>query len=477
MSTAYHSPNNSTALISGPTEHAAVLHAAGRPGKVTLARRKDGWREQAYTVSELAEALPAIAGESDVYLSTQRFWGWRRIAQLAECGALAVDVDYHKRPELQDAHPQGVLEDALVLLERSRVPAPSLAISSGRGLYLLWLHCPVPRAALPRWNACQKRLWEVLKVLGADRRALDAARVLRVVGTRHSEAGVLVEALTPAGEVWGFEDLAAEVLPLDRAELQDLRVQRAARKPSEGLRAPPKGFTQETLWEARLSDLQALRRLRWFGDLPPGQRDAWLFIAGVAMSWLAPALVMTRELFALAREAGGWSEREAASRMQAVFKRAHMARRGQRVEWNGLGVDPRYRFTNGTIIEWLEITPEEECQMLTLISADERRRRDRERREAERRRAGMMTREEYEGRAQARREEAVRLRSEGLNNGQVAEALGLSKRRVQQLLKAAGWGSEKCVRLYGGVASPEGGIGGEAPAESRGWSESSSLGD
>jgi hypothetical protein len=90
-------------------------------------------------------------------------------------------------------------------------------------------------------------LWEVLKRLGTDRAAIDAARVLRVVGTFHSETGVVVEALVPVGEVRGFEELAMEILPLDRAELRYLRVQRAlrdVRKPSERLQAPPQGFQQ-----------------------------------------------------------------------------------------------------------------------------------------------------------------------------------------------------------------------------------------
>jgi hypothetical protein len=53
---------------------------------------------------------------------------------------------------------------------------PTLAIGSGRGLYLLWLRRPIPRAALPRRTACQKVLWEVLKRLGADRTTIGGDR-------------------------------------------------------------------------------------------------------------------------------------------------------------------------------------------------------------------------------------------------------------------------------------------------------------
>ncbi len=449
----------------GPAEHAAALHPGNRPGRVALARiTPSGWKEQTYTVAELPEVLPAVAGESDVYLSTQRFDGWRRISRLRELAALAVDVDFHRVPELAGSHPMGVLEDALIRLEASKIPAPSLAIASGRGLYLLWLHGPVPRKALPRWNACQRELWNVLKPLGADRGALDAARVLRLIGTKNSKAGLTVEALSDVGDVWEFNELADEVLPMTRAELHDLRIQRAARRPRKRPEAPPQGYTAGTLWEARLSDLQALKRIRWFGPLPAHQRDAWMFVAGVAMSWLAPPVVLTRELFALAREVASWDEREAASRMHAVMKRARMAARKEFVEWNGGPADPRYRFTNSRIIEDLNIEPAEERQMLTIISEDERRRRDRDRDEDRRRRAGAVPRDQYLVTAAQRRTEAARLRSEARSYREIAEVLGVSKSAVIAMLKAAPEGGSKSLRLYGGVAGAkppaEGGEGG-----------------
>jgi hypothetical protein len=463
--------------ITTPNQHAAAVHRA-LPGSVALARKdaKSGaWRETAVPVADLPDVLPAVAGESNVYLSTQRFHGWRRITQLASCGALAVDLDYYRRPELRGLDPERVLETAMIALEEARIPAPSLAIASGRGLYLLWFHSPVPRAALSRWNACQRVLYEVLKPLGADRAALDAARVLRLVGTRHAGTGATVRALQGGdpGEVWEFDVLADEVLPHGRAELHDLRVQRAARaarRPSKSLWAPPQGFTRATLWEARLTDLQRLRELRWFGDPMPDYRDRWLFIAGVAMGWFCEPAVMQRELYALAREAGGWTEGKARSKMQAVFRTVRAATRGERVEWGspGVQVDPRYRMKNATILDWLEITPGEEREMRTIISDDERRRRWRERDEARRREAGAVPREEYLGSAAARRERVLKLRQdEGMSLRRIAEITGIALSEVHRF--SASFSAQKpttqnpidkpcseSLPLYGGVAAPQG---------------------
>jgi hypothetical protein len=426
-------PDDSGELwIRSPKHHGVLVHTGGM-GSVTIAQatRAGYWRERSYPVEVALQLLDHHRGRADVYLSMQRFRGRRRVAHLLSMGSLYADLDYYRVPELSDLDPRRVLDLALAALGHASMPPPTLAISSGRGLYLLWLHSPIPRSALPRWTACQHELYEVLRPLGADRTALDAARVLRVVGTLHGEAGVMVEALTPADQVRDFDRLADKILPLARDKLRDIRIQRAlraARMAQDRPQAPPEGFTHATLWEARLTDLQKLRELRWFGQPMPDYRDRWMFVAGVGMSWLAVPQVLRRELYALAAEIGGWTEAQARSKLSAVMSRAHAAARGERVEWAGLEWDPRYRLKNHTIIELLEITAEEERELKTIISDEERRRRDRERKNPE------MTRREYETSAARRRVQARRMAAEGLTRQQIADALGWSKRHVQRVL-------------------------------------------
>ena len=429
--------------IRTPREHGELLHAGGK-GTISISKKRPDrplypWDERNYPVEVAVDLLDHYRGRDDVYLSTQRFRGRRRIAQLLSLSSLHADLDYYKVPELAGAEPKRVLDDALKVLDKAKKPAPSLAIHSGRGLYILWLHSPIPRAALPRWAACQREIHEVLRPYGADGQARDAARVLRIIGTRHGGTGAAVEALAPAGEARAFEELASGILPADRGELLDLRVQRAlrgTRKPQERLWGAPEGYNAATLWEARLTDLQALRWLRWFGEPMPDFRDRWMFVAGVAMSWLAIPSVLRRELYALSREVGGWTEATAKSKLHAVFRTAHASARGEKVEWRGMKVDPRYRLKNQTIIEALEITPEEERELKTIISDEERRRRDRERKKRERRESGdvEMSRTEYLVRAAKRRAEARRRSAGGLSLRMIATALGISKSQVQRAL-------------------------------------------
>lgn len=428
-------------LIQKPEEHASLLHpyAEGVHGLVTVARRDAGrWLETRIKVSELPWAVRELAGIPETYLSQNRFKGPRKIIHLWQLDALWVDLDFHKVPRWADKPPESMWELCKDILEDEGIPRPTLTVATGRGLALVWVHQPVPRPALPRWNACQQRLYRAFKPLGADRGALDAARVLRIIGTQHAKSGQLVRSLTPTGDSWDFDNLADELLPLTRGELSDLRVQRALRRAQEPQDATIRvvtGFTTATLWEARLSDLQRLLELRWWGTLPEGHRDLWLFLAVNAMSWLAPPEVLMREAWALAKQAGGWDQREASARLQAIFKRARNAAAGQTIEWAGKTVDPRYAFRTETILEWLDITEEEQRGMRTLIGAEEKRRRDREAHVEDRRAHGMKPRDQYLAQAAERRKEAWTRRSQGESLRQIAQALNVSIGAVQYMLK------------------------------------------
>jgi hypothetical protein len=384
-------------IITSPEQHAQVLHHTGR-GNVVVAQRDEGrWRELSVAIGDLGYVTRSLAGRADAYLSQNRFFGRRRtITTLHELGALFTDLDYYNTP-FAGLTPGHLLHHlVLEALAAAKIPTPSFAVSTGRGLALVWLHTAVPRHALPRWRACQRRIFETLGAYGADPRATDAARVLRLIGTQNSRAGTFVEALTGVGAVWDFDDLANEILPLSRAALTALRMRRATDK--RFAVAPPANFTAATLWEGRLTDLQKLLQGRWLGELPPGERDAWLFIAGTAMSYLAPVQVLRREIVTLAHQVGGWAESETRSRLSAVLARAEQAARGEKIEYRGLLIDPRYRFKDQTAVEWLHIRGEEmrAFDLRHFVSPEIKRERDRLRKEEERRAAGVISRQQYE---------------------------------------------------------------------------------
>jgi hypothetical protein len=188
---------------------------------------------------------------------------------------------------------------------------------------------------------------------------------------------MLVEGLTAPGAPC-FDLLADEILPLQRAELVALRLERARRRTAgQGISSPTRCFDSAGLWELRLAELQQLSAHRWLGALPEGQRDIWMLLAGVAVSYLVPGPMIRREIVALADEVTGgqWRERETISRMSAVIARAERAARGEKVEYRGRLVDPRYRFRTLTIVVALDITESEmrACGFRQLVSPEIRR--------------------------------------------------------------------------------------------------------
>ena len=78
------------------------------------------------------------------------------------------------------------------LCDAEDIPRPSIVVHSGRGIQPKWLYSnPIPRGALPRWNAVEENLVKRLVPYGVDSCARDAARVLRVVRTVNSRSGTV----------------------------------------------------------------------------------------------------------------------------------------------------------------------------------------------------------------------------------------------------------------------------------------------
>lgn len=136
----------------------------------------------------------------------------------------------------------------------AKLPYPSLAISTGRGLALVWRHEPVSKHVLPKWARCQQCIIEALEELGADPGAKDAARVLRLVGTYNSKSGTLVEIISEnLDEVWEFGDLAEDILPVPQERFEEQRARRrengknpsskTSRRASRGRQDSEEGFS------------------------------------------------------------------------------------------------------------------------------------------------------------------------------------------------------------------------------------------
>jgi DNA-binding CsgD family transcriptional regulator len=133
------------------------------------------------------------------------------------------------------------------------------------------------------------------------------------------------------------------------------------------------------------------------------------------------------ELLELAGEfAPTWSATEIKSCASSVYARAQAAAHGETTQFGGRDVDPRYRWRNATLIERLCITPEEEHQLTTIISREEKRQRSVARSAKARLDSGCQPRAQWLESVEQRRASARLLRAQGLSYSRIAAELGVS---------------------------------------------------
>jgi hypothetical protein len=180
-------------------------HDITRPGFTSLVTPAGPRRQLSFKLHELPGQLATLRARGvDSYVAQNEFFRPNR--RIVACWRLTshyIDLDTYKVPELQGLSPEHLLGRLLFACDDSGIPEPSVVVYSERGLQAKWvLGTPVPSSALPRWQAVQDELCRRLAYLGADERALDASRVLRLVDTRSSRSGDLARIFHQYGTGW-----------------------------------------------------------------------------------------------------------------------------------------------------------------------------------------------------------------------------------------------------------------------------------
>lgn len=452
---------------------ALAYHDVARTGFVALMTREPKLAHRFFRLAEIPRRLKHQCEQRvEAYLTQNEFYKpSRRVVHCSRLTSCYLDLDTYKLDHLQGRPPEFLVEAALLKLQDEALPEPSQIVFSGRGLQVKWvLEHPIPAdALLPTWQAVQSELCRRMNVMGADPAALDAARVLRLVGSVNARSGETVRlihrAKTPAMGasmrvdgliVYPFEEFANTVLRLESAaparQRADTQNRSAANEPqhmepygshsallapeaesegrSQSARPPgARALNAATLAWHRLADLRLLARLRgWSDGAPEGRRNELVFLGTCFLSQAGVAERLQQEALCLAREfAPTWSQRDLLSCITSVLARDKRAAAGERELLEGNWTDPRYRFKNETLIQWLQVTQEEQRVLKCIVGEDEAKQRDRARKERQRRARGDLTRDEYLKHSQEQREAARQLRAAGRTLAQIAVEIGVSK--------------------------------------------------
>lgn len=444
----YSLKQNTSQLILEPL----FSHDPGLPGYFSiLTKRENEMKQDSFPLPEMPFVISHIDRRWDSWLSVNDFFRRnRRVVNLLRINANFLDLDTYRVENLIDLKPEQSTSLLLEYCQNKEIPIPSLILFSGRGLQVKWvLEKPLPKEALPRWNALQRHLAKRFESFGGDPMALDASRVLRIDQTVNTRSGEVVRILYVHGDKsnpihYDFDMLANNFMPYTREEIALLR---EARKQKDNVKKEMRlnkpnmvlwKFSQESLHWARILDLRTLCSSRGWEQEgnPEGFRYPFTFLGAISLSWITPPTLeypgrLYSELEALTRLfAPNWTGAKIRSHVPFIYR-----------QWQG-GSD-RFKYTTQKAIDWLQITPEEERSLKTLISKNEKRRRFKEAIKKVRRARGVISRAEYEAQALQRKGEALGMKKNRNSYREIALKLGVTVRHAIRLIE----GGDKCVFL------------------------------
>ena len=405
-------------------------------GWITLAKKDPHTKrffQYHYQPEELASSLSEWTGE-DVYFSQNTFFKpQRRIDNIRQLRSLYVDLDVYTK----GLDPEWVLGKLEHEYFGQTIPEPNLVVFSGRGLVLIWTIDPIPYMAMPLWRAVENYLVEQMKELGADIKATDPARIFRLAGSINSKNKALVKAEYRHAYRYDIHDLQYDYLPELTPKAQEPK--KRGPKPKV-LRM----FNTYTLHLSRARDIAKLVELRQ-GDME-GYRETTCFLYRYWTCCLSndPARALDDTLDLNSEFLKPLPQKEVINATKCAEK-AWAARSNDKANelakamgYPGAG----YNLKNSKIIEWLDITPEEQTHMSTIIGSQEKRRRNLLLKEEQRRAKGVRPMETYnQERKQKVEDKAKTLRqlmkqNPSWTNAQLAEAMSTTVRTIQRLKKA-----------------------------------------
>ena len=387
-----------------------IIHGDSK-GWITKAKICDKeYKQWHYKYKDLIELK---FDEDNVYITLNTFYKtYRRIECIKELNALFIDLDIYKTGFTKEQILMNLNENYF----KQSMPIPNFIIDSGRGLYLIWLIKKVPSMALPLWEAVEEYFYKTLKEFGADRQALDATRILRVPGSFNSKTHTEVKIIDNYDYLYELREIQSEYMP----ELSEKApVRRGRPKKVKYI------FRERSLYYARIMDIIKLCELREY-DLK-GHRELILFLYRYYLCYFTEdvekALYDTLELNSMFKQPLAEKEVTRATKSaETVFKKENKD----------------YKYKNETLINLLEISDEEQREMITIIDDEEYKRRKRLRNKklynSEKAKEkykdkliknGEITKEE---KISLRREKIKDLLAKGLKQKEIYALLNISKR-------------------------------------------------
>jgi len=349
------------------------------------------------SLSKLKETLSSLNNVIDVYATVNQFSFTRKLENLIYTTMFYSDLDiYHT--EFKDISKEELIEKVLSYCAEKNIPAPNLIIYSGNGFYLKWLFsakCNKYEFTLDKYKIAQKAINELFQFLGADSKALDASRVLRLPGSINSKTGKKCEVIFYNDERKSAQDLfesfsqfytpepakpiKTKIIKVvaDEAEKQEKPAkQKLLLVKRDSSKAPVKTLNSLHLAKARYDDLKKLIELR-NGNVKNSRMTFlfWLlnFKALCGATNFVDFETDANEIAeSLSLKKYEWSFEELQTLEKKVIRHNNGYKKFVKQNDDYFRLSNLYTPKNQTLIDIFQITDEEQSKLKTIISTSEK---------------------------------------------------------------------------------------------------------
>lgn len=318
-------------------------------GFITVAKMKKHWQQYYF---EGINDLSINLNDKDVYISQNTFNNRsRRLTHLKELKALYIDIDCYKINLSKEAVKYFMENDLY-----GQIPVPNMLIDSGRGLYYIIFLENTKVEDLPKWQLVERYLYEKLKKLGADNKALDATRVLRVVGSTNSKNNELVKVIDTYDYQYTLDEIIENYIPEvneDRKEKQKPLGERKKGRKKKFVSL----FNLYNLYYTRFKDIKKLVEIRNYEMT--GYREITLFLIRYFLNvYHGDDDLVMEEVIEINNSFTEPLE------INEVFNATRSGAIG--------ATESVYKYSNDKLIKLLDITPSEQKEMATIIGKSEK---------------------------------------------------------------------------------------------------------
>ena len=412
------------------TEKAYIehLYTKGTEGYIELSHDfKRYKRINYYSLDEVEK----FYGLNNVFISPNTFYiKQRQVRNIRHLRSLYIDLDLN----LNKISKSEAIYKTFILAGEGKIPKPTMAVDSGRGIHLYWRIENAPYGALYTWQQLEDYLYNNLKHLWADRSATDAARLLRLPNTINSRNNEFCKVLYVDHDlIYSMYDLREKFLGYGG---ESSHTKKDKREKNKG--KITRIFNSYSLHLTRIQDIEMLCQLRnW--DIK-GYRNkvlhCWVYWQGIYVRDLERLGEMALEFN------NTFSEPLADQVVEAVVSSCdraiesfleHQRRLTNEENLSGSQSPLRatgYNYRNSTLIDMLDITEEEQKHLKTIISTNERYRRSNIKR-TPRNENGLTKRQQQK---QDNIKAVRQLADQGLKQREIAKELDITQARVSQIL-------------------------------------------